>query len=286
MRSQTSLNRLTRVRENSISKPSSELPNTHTDDRLSSALAFNDRSSIARYLPSEQMAFLVEDRRLTGSERVSQKVSSVLPWILLGIFASSPFFVMKYNLERISSDREVVNQEATSSKQMKRPIVTRLQFNDIPDILQRRTPSVIYMYDESFHSRVLLLLFRELDRLLSQHNIDIGICVIPHSSSTPAFRKSYPVGSICQYVDPANGSSVVDFEGPWNARDLLEFMIPPSQITPAMNVALNRIESKLGEFRQCLFRRKFINKDIQWLTEHSLDAVSVEDALVRCETMK
>lgn len=271
--------------EGSVTEFSSEALKKTVDDCLASEVAFNEKSSISRYLPSEQMAFLVEDRRLTGSERVSQKVSSFLPWFLLGAFAISPFFVMKYNLQRLSSDHESAKAVAPANYAKRSPI-THARFSDIPDLIQRRIPSIIYMYDDSFHSRVMLLLFRELDHLLDKHNIAIGISLIPHSSATHAFRQAYPVGPMCQFLHPGNGSSVVDFEGPWNARNLLEFVISPSQITPSMLLALESIESKLGQLRRCLFRRRFIEKDIRWLTEDSLEAASVEDALVRCETMK
>jgi len=236
---------------------------------------------ISRYIPTDTKAFLVEDHRLTTREKVSQKVSSVFPWILLSVFATAPFFVMKYNLEKLESISKPAESPVVT--RISRPHFRRILFADIPDILQRRVPSLVTMLDESFHSQVLVLLFLELDSLFEKYKIDTAVCALPYSSVTPEFRAQYPTAPQCQLVKPADGT-VIDFQDSWNARNVVEFVIPRTQITDPMAADIAEIESKVQQFRKCLFLKRFIEKK-PWTVSDSLDSDSVDSALVRCASL-
>ena len=236
---------------------------------------------LSRYIPSESLGFLVEDHRLTGTERTTQRISSITPWILLGAFTMAPFFMMKYNLDKMADAREIQSESAPQVI-APRHSFRKIDFADVRTLVERRTPTFVIFYDRSFHSQVLLLLVREMDNLFSQHKVDVNVSVVPYASSPARFTEQYPTAPIGQFIVPKNGA-VVDFPGPWNLRSLVEFIIPPSRITGDMAQEIDELEGKLKEYKDCLFHRAFVDK--KWNFQDSLEDASVEDALVRCRAV-
>ncbi len=273
------------TRQTQLNVPGSQIaPSGERDSKtLDAYTGVKGDDSLLRYLPTDSQAFLVEDHRLTASEKTSQKVSAVIPWILFSVLAVSPFAVMKYNLEKM----EVAHQ---SAEKVSAPVSVRhafraISFHDIPDLLQRRVMTLLNIYDESFHSQILILAFREIDRLFSRHGIDVGVCVVPYSSSSESFRLKYPTGPICQIIKPADGA-VVDFADGWSTRNLVEFVLPPSRISTDMGKDIDEIEAKLGEFRRCLFTKRFLDKKHSaWTVKDSVEADSIDLAIVRCHAL-
>ena len=243
-----------------------------------------DKSSmdpLMRYLPSESQAFLVEDHRLTGSERASQKVSAVFPWMMLMIFAAAPFVIMKYNLNKLGHH---VTEKVDDKKTFRHPFKA-ITFNELQDILQRRSMTLCNFYDNSFHSQILVLVFREIDNLFSKHGVDVGICAIPIESASEDFKTQHETVPVCQLVRPTDGT-VVDFTDSWSTRSLVEFVLPPSRISPGMKKDIEEVESKLAEFRKCLFAKRFLDKKhSQWSVSDSVNSDSVDVALARCRAI-
>ncbi len=239
---------------------------------------------LQRYVPTDDKAFLVEDFRLTKTERVSQTVSSVIPWILLVTLGVTPFLAMKYNLERMASKDSSISGRVLETKSARLPFRV-MTFSSVVDILQRRLPTLVSFFDESFHSHVLSLLFREVDRLLSEHSIDVSLCAVPYSSVSQDFRAKYPSAPVVHLASPSDGT-LFDFEGPWSAEGLVEFILPPSQISNAMRADIKTIEEKVVDFKKCLFAKRFIKKKHDaWTLEDSLNTDSLDLALVKCRAL-
>jgi hypothetical protein len=239
--------------------------------------------SLLRYIPTDSQAFLVENHRLTPAENATQKVTAFLPWILFGLCAVSPFAVMKYNLEKMEVSTTSADK-VTTSKPARHPF-RAISFQDIQDILQRRTMTLLNIYDDSFHSQVLVLAFREIDRLFLRHGIEVGVCVLPFSSSSDSFKSKYPTGPLCQLLNPSNGT-VVDFAQGWSTKNLVEFVLPPSRITACMETEIDSVEAKLGEFRKCLFAKRFLDKKhTSWTVQDSVESESVDVAIARCRAL-
>jgi len=237
---------------------------------------------LLRYIPTDPSAFLVEDHRLESAERVSQRISSIFPWIIFGLFAVSPYFVMKYNLEKLGATRDSP-AEAPLHKVRRNPFM-KITFADLTEILERRKPTLVVIYSSGFHSQVLLLLFRELDDLFSKHGIDYSICVFDHSTADETFKSSYPVAPYCQLVLP--GNKVVDYSGLWNASNLVRFILPPSLISDEMKADIVEIESNLELFRDCLFGARFVAGNKAWTSDRSISSESLDSALAECRTLR
>jgi hypothetical protein len=276
----------TRIQDGlSALKPDVKVTGVQTGAKLDSSVSTDVQQPslqpLSRYIPSESLGFLVEDHRLTGTERTAQRVSSVTPWILLGAFALAPYFMMKYNLDKMADAKE--NQSESGPQGIApRHSFRKLDFADVRTLLERRTPTLVTFYDRSFHAQVLLLLVREIDNLFARHHVDVNVSVVPYASSPAHFTENYPTAPICQFIVPKNGS-VVDFPGPWNVRSLVEFAIPPSRISGDMAKEIEQSENKLKEYRDCLFKSAFVDK--KWNFQDSLEDTSVEEALVRCRAV-
>lgn len=242
---------------------------------LSSETKSPPEDSISRYIPTETRAFLVEDHRLNSTERTSQKVASIIPWALFGFLVVSPFFVMRYNLEKLSIASANTPVEMQTKHNLTRPAFRKVSFSEMPEILARRFPSFVFGYDSSFHSQVLYALMRDLDGILSAHGVEISVCAMDLATADSKFRSQYPVGPIGQLVVPKDGS-VVDFSGAWSARSVVEFLIPSSRISSAMNNDLVRLETRMDGIKRCLFRERFVDKD------RGSIPVDLDSILARC----
>ena len=245
-------------------------------NQISSKVANPRLDSLSRYIPTEARGFLVEDHRLTTSEKASQRVSSVIPWIVLGVLTVSPFLVMQYNLQRLSSTPvNAVSGEETKNK-VPRYAFRRMGFADVPELLSRRFQTFVFAFDDSFHSQVLFFLIKELDQILSSHGIDISVCAVDLGTADSKFRSRYPHGPVGHLIEPKD-QSLMDFVGRWSARSVVEFLLPESKITPEMQSDLIRLEERTGDFRRCLFRERFINQK-----GSSSSSIDIDTAIARC----
>lgn len=212
---------------------------------------------IGRYVPTDPSAFLVEGHRLTGSENIVQGISSVLPWIALLFLGVSPFLFMQYNLEKMKS--KSTHDEISKPLPVVRGEFRQIEFSDMPEILERRTPTLIVIYSDNYHSMVYLPMLRDLSEYHS-------ICVLPATSCSKDFISNYKSLPHAHLVLP--GNRLIEFEGPWDR--LPEFIL------------VNHMgdESRQEEFENCVFKRRFVLKN--WTISDSVNSSSLDDALVRC----
>jgi hypothetical protein len=189
---------------------------------------------------------------------------------------------MKYNLEKLGATRDSPAQAPLH--QVRRNPFKKITYADMPEILERRKPTLVGIYSSGFHSQVLLVLFRELDNLFSKHGIDCSICVFDHTTADETFKSSYPVAPYCQLVSP--GNKVVDYSGLWNASNLVRFILPPSLISDKMQQDIVELESKLELFRDCLFGARFVSGNKAWTSDRSISSESLDSALAECRTLR
>ena len=236
---------------------------------------------LARYIPADAKAFLVEDFRLNQSERVSQRISTLAPWVIFLGFVVSPFLVMKYNLDRLGSNKDV-----DSGRQIRvhsRYPFKRINYKSVPGILERRFPTFLLGVSDNFHSQIIGLFVRELDSLLASHGIDISVCVMDLDSADPSFKSKHHTAPFGQLIIP--GGDVVEFPGPWSLRDAFEFLLPSHRVTESMVSDIRESEAKLLRFRKCLFHRRFVKLDRTWsISDSILENTSLDSALNRCES--
>jgi len=237
---------------------------------------------LSRYLPSDAKAFLVEKNRLDPAERISQGISTAIPWMIFIAFACSPFFVMKYNLDRLES--KTVNESEPQLVRSLRTPFRRVSYASIPEIIERRHPTLIFVLSGDFFSVIVGLFAKELDRILDNHGISTSVCVLDYDSADSGFRSRNPIAPLAHLISP--GEKLVEFPGPWNLRAVLDFLVPPSRVSESMVSEVLEAERKLARLRECLFRKRFVEKDQSWTLEASLSENSIESAIVRCETTR
>ena len=210
---------------------------------------------LSRYIPEGNKSFLVEDHRLSPSERTTQRVSSIIPWIVFGGFAITPFLVMKYNLQKLST-----NQSASARVDSVAPVPARHRFGvfarqDIPELLARRTPTLVCHVSENYHSRVMSKLFEEIDSLFDKFGIKINVALIRCTSLDDESPAPY-----CEYFVPEKGdSNVYHYEGQWNVESLVRFVVPEPKISEAMRESIREIEQEVSRFHTQLFKARFID---------------------------
>ncbi len=237
---------------------------------------------LARYIPTDSSSFMVEDHRLTESERATQTLSTYLPWVIFGVFATVPFLVMKYNLEKLSKASHSPSDQPMKAGFRQRAPFRVIQFRDMPEVIERRKPTLVGMFSDNYHSSILLNVFREVDKLFEHYNVETGVVVYDVASAdNPDFTSKYPgsLGPYCQLVMP--GDRLVDYEGPFTVESLLEFLVGHDKISPDMRESSRASDSRLRLLQQCVFRRRFIDGK-KWTVEDVLSVDSLEAALVRC----
>jgi hypothetical protein len=254
-----------------------EISLNDSTNQLSTEVSDGTIDPLSRYLPTDPTAFLVEDHRLGSAEKVTQTVSSITPWLIFGAFACAPFFVMKYNLDSMRNQPRVV---LPVTKPKTRYQFKQVVFSDMPDILERRFPTFVGGVSNDYHSQILVVLIKELDTLLEKYNIDCSVCILDHRTAPDTFKQEYPLASFGQLVKP--GNQLVDFSGAWNLTDLVKFIVPPSNITDEMIIDIKEREEKLIEFKQCMFRDRFVKMRRDWSISNSLACDSVDTALNKC----
>lgn len=214
---------------------------------------------ISRYIPSSGKSFLVEEHRLTDSEKTTQKVSAVIPWLVFGAFAITPFFVMKYNLQRLSGEASVPTGPSKNipmnSARYKFGVYTQ---HEVPELLARRSPTLVCLVSGNYHSQVMSKLFEEIDRFFEAFGIKINVALV-HLDDTadPKFRQLAPH---CQFFTTQKGdSSIYSYEGPWNVDNIIRFVLPESKITQPMFRSIKESEDRITQIQQTLFKRQFID---------------------------
>lgn len=235
---------------------------------------------ISRYVPTDPTAFLVEEHRLTSGEKLIQSVTSVFPWLFLAALGLSPFFVMKYNLNKLSQE---VYESPAPRETEGRLSFRHISYSDMPEVIERRNPTLVGVYTDNYHSMIYLPLFREIDSLLGLHKIQCSVCIFPAKSANSDYLTRYPAGLSPQAQLVLPGNKVVDFEGRWSSGNLLEFLIPDKKITASMKQALTEMDAKVSRLEECVFRRRFAASHAKWTIEDSLASESLDAALARCE---
>ena len=218
---------------------------------------------INRYIPTDSSAFLVERHRLTGTENIVQGLSSVLPWVILLVLGVSPLVFMQYNISKMSSLPKLPEnaKPALISGEFK-----HILFSDMPEILERRSPTLVIIYSDNFQSKVLLPLFRDLSK-------KFNICIMPSSSASREFLKKYPT-ELCPFghlILP--DSKLVEYKGPWNAASFFQFLSLKED---------SILDEKLPKFQKCVFKRIFADKAVSWGLDDTLKYDSLDDALTGC----
>lgn len=232
---------------------------------------------LRRYLPGDAKALLVEEIRLDPSEKVSQRVSSTAPWLLFLFCAGSPFLLMKYNLERLNSKPQTPSQVCQSPRYP----LKKIQYSSVPEILERRNPTFIFCVANDFHSQLLGMFAKELDRILGANGMLTSVCFLDYDSTDDKFKSKFPLPAFGHLISP--GYEVRDFPGPWRLKEVLSFLVPTGSITDSMVSDVTESESKLMRFRECLFKRRFAQIDKSWTFEGIMDQPSLDSAIDKCE---
>ena len=214
---------------------------------------------ISRYIPSSGISFLVEEYRLTESEKTTQRVSAILPWLLFCAFAVTPFFVMKYNLQKLYAGTSV-STELSKNVGMKS---VRYKFGlfsnkDIPELLSRRSPTLVCLVSENYHSQIMSRLFEEIDGLFEAFGIKINVALVELGDDADInLRKLAPH---CQFFTSKQGdANIYSYEGPWSVSNIIRFVIPEKEITQPMRHSIIDCEDRIASINRDLFRRQFID---------------------------
>jgi len=215
-------------------------------------------SPLSRYVPSASKSFLVEEHRLTDGEKVTQRISSVLPWLIFGSLAITPFLVMKYNLSRISDVGRPSNLPENSSIATARHKFATFTTADIPELLARRTPTLICLISENYHSRVMSNLFEELDTIFDNFGIKVNVSLVRMSSDDDP--KMVALAPHCQLIVPKAGDGVIyPFSGPWNLEEIIRFVLPEAKITAQMRQSIQEAHERLSHIQKSMFKKCFVD---------------------------
>ena len=241
-----------------LSKGSSVIGSPADHANTVGSLRSPELSPLSRYVPSANKSFLVEEHRLTDSEKVTQKVSSILPWMFLGLFAVSPFLMMKYNLGRFSShQKDAVTVDNT------RTIISRHTFGvyttaDIPELLARRTPTLICFVSENYHSRVVAKLFEEIDAIFNHFGVKVNVALVRMTSIDDP--NMVAVAPHCQLLVPKGGDGeVYSFSGLWNLEQIIRFVLPDTKISSPMAQSIHAAHERLARTQKTMFKTHFVD---------------------------
>jgi len=218
-------------------------------------------ASISRYVPSDTSSFLVEEHRLTEAEKITQQVSSVTPWLLFGVFAASPFFVMKYHLDRLSTSSDPsLTKSTTESHKPTRYAFKRVKYEDMPEIIERRTPTLVGIVSNNYHSVVVSKMFEEIDSIFEQHGININVILLDATTADGKFQSTYKpsLAPYCQLITPTAtlDRSVVEYEGTWTIDSIMQFVLPGKK--DDMHDEIVTRSEKMAQWHDELFRNRFV----------------------------
>lgn len=237
---------------------------------------------LARYIPTDTSAFMVEEHRLTGAERATQSISTLLPWLVFGVFATAPFIVMKYNLEKMARVSEERADEPVNDALFRRSAFRQIQYKDMPEVIESRKPTLVGIFADNYHSSVLVSVLREVDRISDKFSIPTGVVVFDMASvDCSSFTDAYPpaLGPYCQLISP--GNKLVEYNGAITVEALLDFLVSDARITPAMREEVREGDDRVRGLQKCVFTRRFIQGKT-WTVQDTLAVESVEAALARC----
>jgi hypothetical protein len=254
-------------------------PAIHRVDQL--AVPKLDMERLARYIPTDPKSFLVEEHRLSSSENVTQKVSSILPWVMFGVFAVTPFLVMKYNLTKLSAAKDSAPSAPTEF--VPREKFRHISFRDMPEVIDRRKPTLVGMFSDTYHSSVVMVIFREIDRLLDEFKIDTSVAVFDLATvDSHVFTEQYlpSLGPYCQLVTP--GNKLFAYSGPFTVEGILGFILGDAKVSPALRVAARESDVRMRNFQKCVFAHRFVHGNT-WSVHDTLLVNSLEEAIARCE---
>jgi hypothetical protein len=229
--------------------------------RVSSELDFAktpEFSPISRYVPSASKSFLVEEHRLTDGEKVTQSISSVLPWLIFGSLAICPFLVMKYNLSRISDVGRPSNLPENSSIATARHKFATFTSADIPELVARRTPTLICLISENYHSRVMCNLFEEMDTIFDKFGIKVNVALVQMSAGDDS--KMVALAPHCQLIVPKAGDGMIyPFSGRWNLEEIIRFVLPEKKVSAQMRQAIQEAHERLWHIHKSMFKKSFVD---------------------------
>ncbi|CAD7957549.1 unnamed protein product [Amoebophrya sp. A25] len=209
--------------------------NALTNDRH--IISSNHVDRYRRYLPTEGGAkFLIDDERLTPSERRWQRFFAVLPWATFGILAATPFLLMQYIEEQKKSRRTglVVENTATiaSSGATETATVSSLagtssttstaststgcrgleniKFPEMVDVVENMAaPSVVFLHSGAltFHSALVRNLVETIAELFRKYELQLRCVALDHTGfrntgSTPAGEGAVPEMNVVESSCP------------------------------------------------------------------------------------
>jgi hypothetical protein len=205
---------------------------------------------------------LVEEHRLTEGEKLAQKVSSFTPWMLFAVFATTPFVVMKYHLDRLSNTGGIDPITPTEHK-VNRFALKKIRYDDMPEIIERRTPTLVGIASSNYHSNVICKLFEEIDGLFEKYGINVNVVLLDAETGDEQFRAKYDpsLAPYCQLISPTRSGekSVVDYDGIWNIDGIVRFVLSEKQVTPLMVHEMMDRSRSVDDFHRHMFRSKFVS---------------------------
>jgi hypothetical protein len=229
---------------------------------------------IDRYLPpSDPYAFLIEDSKLTESERVWQKIFVVLPWLVFAAMVASPFgliYAFKPGTEAHKSMMESQAEERRrKAQQFNIPEFKTIPFHAVVDVIERPSVSLILLFSNSFESKLAYPTLAELDKLFRKFNCPIGTVAIDLSKDdvSEEFREMYPNQSApyLQIVAPekigddTDGNIVIDYKGKLRADHILRQVARHTLLPDELQAEVSVVDSMVDDLHDELFSLMYVD---------------------------
>ena len=229
---------------------------------------------IDRYLPpSDPYAFLIEDSKLTESERVWQKIFVVLPWLVFAAMVASPFGLIWAFQPGTEAHKRMmkIDQEERRHKarQFNIPAFKTIPFHAVVDVIERPSVSLILLFSNSFESKLAYPTLAELDKLFRKFNCPIGIVAIDLSKEdvSEEFREMYPsqTAPYLQIVAPeklgddADGNIVIDYRGKMKADHILRQVARHTLLPDELQVQAGEVDAMVDDLHDELFSLMYVD---------------------------
>ena len=138
----------------------------------------------------------------------------------------------------------------------------------MPEIIERRYPTLVGIYSNNYHSVTIPILFKELDGLFDKFKITTSVVVFDANTSDESFKSKYlpSLAPYCQLVLP--GNKLVDYSNRWTVAEIVSFVVPESQQTKCLKDEIALVQEKMNKIQKCMFKSKFVDA-----SKDSLDVI-------------
>lgn len=229
---------------------------------------------VERYLPTEDSdALLLPPSRLSPAERWWQRFFVALPWAVFACMLATPLLLVRGHLpflqKRAEERREAAAERGADSITKELPGFQIVNFGQMPDVLERPTPTMVLLFDSStFMSKIFLAALNDLTKLLQGAGVCVSVAALDLTASPqppPEFLWEYPpaLAPHLQLVVPRaryGEAGLVEYDGRWTAVALAEAARSISgPYPPAVPLEeLKKLDARIEQLRDCLFELLFL----------------------------